>query len=147
MPSDTWKSKHAIRGFAERPCHSPPGNIQMKPSRPQTKSKDPWQGSVMPLFGDIMCRECYLAWIYPFVPEYCPQCGIKLTDQPGEGYEPLYRAMEKNGINLNFWVCPHCQLRIDELVPCDMCPRCFNPVVRPWHRRLQLWLRRMLARH
>ena len=74
----------------------------------------------------IYCPQCDCHWHKRFVPEYCPECGAKVTNTPGTGYNEDSALIEKGKLGIKILQCPKCKLRYPELVirRSNRCQRC-----------------------
>ena len=48
-------------------------------------------------FGIICCPGCELSWTQQFIPEYCPRCNAKVTDNPTPSFKNIYQYLKKVG--------------------------------------------------
>lgn len=55
----------------------------------------------------IYCPGCDMRWMPEFVPEYCPMCGAKVTDNPTASCERVHQYMKKSGSP--FSQCQYCK--------------------------------------
>jgi len=82
-------------------------------------------GIFEPVFGTISCPECQMFWVEQYVPEYCPQCGIRVAEKAGEGQESLLSAMVRVGVPIDIIRCPQCGTSYSDHACPDRCFRCW----------------------
>jgi hypothetical protein len=107
-----------------------------------------------PLRG-INCPKCYTFWFHEYVPEYCAECGAKLTDNPGQADGEINDIVEliklaKAPIPIS--KCTKCQLEYpgtpDQWK--NGCLRCYGPLTQygdySFRYKVKKFVRRILSR-
>jgi hypothetical protein len=77
------------------------------------------------------CPKCRLFWLDEYVPEFCPECGSRVSDQAGEGMKGTVELIEKAKLPINILKCPNCKLRYPQVTDKKLriCFRCQIPLV------------------
>lgn len=78
--------------------------------------------------GCVTCPECHIGWEKKYVPEFCINCGIQVTDAPGRGEEELIQAMERAKVPMKIVVCNYCGQRYIDTPNLAFCFRCYTPI-------------------
>ncbi len=84
-----------------------------------------WQSSGgSGLFGSVHCPGCELYWGLDFVPEYCPRCGAKVTNNPAQSHENLFQLLRDAGSS--FSQCTYCKKGVpgEPKKWANICPYC-----------------------
>ena len=79
-------------------------------------------------FGSVRCRKCGLSWLEEFIPEICPECGNRLTNKPGKGFEDIIELMQLAKLPYQTVHCKYCKLRVPKDWQSSECPRCKRPL-------------------
>jgi hypothetical protein len=82
-----------------------------------------------PFASIIYCPECECHWHKRFVPEYCPECGAKVTNNPGTGFNEESSIIEEVKLGIKILQCPNCKLKYPAAHKSDACRRCHTPLV------------------
>ena len=86
--------------------------------------------SIDSIFGTISCPKCSSFWVKDFVPEFCPECGSRVSYQAGRGMENHVEIIKQGKFGINILQCPNCKLRYPEIRGRkQMCFRCNCPLV------------------
>jgi len=89
-------------------------------------------GRMLGALGIIPCPNCEFHWSMEYVPEYCPNCGAKVTDKPAGSYENIIKYIkdQRLGIPLSRCISCHKEVILPPELHHDMCPYCKGEVVR-----------------
>ena len=84
-----------------------------------------------PFPGMINCPQCGLSWVKEYVPEFCPECGSRVSDKAGTGMKKMLELVEKANLGINILQCPKCKLRYPQVSDKELrvCFRCWVPLV------------------
>ncbi len=77
----------------------------------------------------IYCPKCDCNWHKRFVPEYCPECGTKVTDNPGTGFNEESSLIEEGKLGIRILQCPKCKLKYPATLKSNRCRRCHTLLV------------------
>lgn len=88
----------------------------------QTRYKDPSPNI-------ICCPQCGIAWVRAYVPEFCPECGSRVSYKAGTGMEDMVEVIEEGKLPVNIIQCPNCKLRYPQLSKLKNCFRCQTQLV------------------
>jgi len=75
-------------------------------------------------FGSVRCCKCGLSWLEEFIPEICPECGNKLTNNPGRGFNDIIELMKLAKQPYPTARCQRCNLQIPKDWKFPECPGC-----------------------
>ena len=84
-----------------------------------------------PFPGFIDCPQCGLGWIEEYVPEFCPECGSRVSYKAGTGMEDMVDLIKKAKLPINILQCPNCKLLYPQVrdKKSRICFRCQFPLV------------------
>jgi len=79
----------------------------------------------------VNCPKCNSFWVKEYGPEFCPECGSRVSDQAGRGMEDMVELIEEVHAPINILQCPNCKLRYPHIEDkrYRICFRCQIPLV------------------
>lgn len=117
------------------------------PSDYLSSDLDPYEG--------IFCSKCSSFWLHEFAPEYCPECGAKVTDNPGQAdgvINDLIKLIRLGEVQIPISKCNKCQLEYPGGVDIweNGCLRCYGPLTQygeySFRYKVKKFVKRILSR-
>ena len=103
----------------------------------------------------IVCPKCCSIWLREYAPEYCLECGAKLTDNPGQGdsgTKELIHWIRYRELPVPISKCTKCQLEYIGGIDIwkNGCLRCYGPLTQygdySFRYKVKKFVRRILNR-